>query len=88
MKKAKQFYYVIVCIDGKLKFVTSVDTNTKSCKWEMKKGEKPYKFYSWDDANYLCLGLACNMQIWAYPVTNSYELDTLPYYEKDDKKEE
>ena len=86
-KKAKQFYYVVVCIDDKLKFVTSVDTETKSCKWEMKEGKKPYKFYSWDDANYLCLGLATNKRIWAYPVANSYELNILPYFERETKDE-
>lgn len=86
-RKQKQYFYVIVCDKGKLKFVTSVDINTKSCKWEMKEGEKPYKFYSWDDANYLCLGLACNMGIWAYPVANSYELERLPYFERETKDE-
>lgn len=87
-RKQKKYFYVIVCDNGKLKFVTEVNNDERTCSWDMSEGKKPYKFYSWDDANYLCLGLACNMRIWAFPVVNSYELEQLPYFEHKTKDEE
>lgn len=87
-KKQKKFFYVIVCDNCKLKFVTDVNTDARSCSWDTSEGKKPYKFHSWNDANYLCMVIACNMRIWAYPVVNSYELEQLPYFERETKDEE
>lgn len=83
--KKKNYYYVIVYHANKLKFVTSIDRETKTAKWEMKQDAKPYEFGNLDDAQYVCLGLQFNCGLWAYPVHMNYELTTLPYYEKEDK---
>lgn len=82
-KKPKQFFYIaVVAKDNKFAFVTKVDSEKRTAEWTMKEGDKPYKFYSWDDANYVCLGLQFH-GTWAFPVAMSYELDTLPYYIKE-----
>ena len=46
-RKQKQYFYVIVCDNGKLKFVTEVNDDERTCSWDMSEGKKPYKFYSW-----------------------------------------
>ena len=86
-KKQKKYYYVVVCHDtNKLRFVTKVDNENRTCEWTANKGEKPYPFYSWDDANYVCLGLGWR-GTWAFPVVMPYELDRLPYNEIKEEKE-
>lgn len=41
--KKKNYYYVIVYHANKLKFVTSIDRENKTAKWEMKQDAKPYE---------------------------------------------
>ena len=86
MPKQKKYYYVVVCHDtDKIRFVTKVDNEKRTCEWKANKGEKPYKFHSWEDANYVCLGLQFR-GTWAYPVVMFYELKTLPYNEIEEKE--
>lgn len=82
-KKPKQYFYVcVVAKDNKFAFVTKIDSEKKTAEWTMKEGDKPLTIYSWDDANYIALGLQTH-GTWAFPVVMSYELDTLPYYIKE-----
>jgi hypothetical protein len=85
MTKKKNYYYVgVVMHDGQCRFVTSVDSESRSCEWVAT--DKPYAFYSLDDAQYVSLGLMCHGTT-AYPIHLNYEI-TEPLYRKvDDGKE-
>ena len=79
MKKPKQYFYAgIVRNDGQFRFITDVNTEERTCKWEATK--PPYLFHSWDDANYVCLGLMWRGMS-AYPIVLNYEHTTALYRE-------
>lgn len=77
MAKKKNYYYVgVVMQDGKFRFVTKVNGEDRTCEWVAT--DKPYAFYSLDDAQYLSLGLMCHGTT-AYPIHLNYEI-TEPLY--------
>ena len=79
MAKRKYYFYVgVVLSDCQFRFVTSVDGETHTCRWD--KTEKPYLFSDYSDASHVALGLACNGQV-AYPIQLTYEI-TWPLFKK------
>ena len=77
MAKKKNYYYVgVVMQDGQFRFVTNVNCEDRTCEWVAT--DKPYAFYSLDDAQYLSLGLMCHGTT-AYPIHLNYEI-TEPMY--------
>lgn len=75
--KNKHIYVAIIRNENPV-FVTAIDTDTRTAEW--KETKIPYEFHSWDDANYVCLGLMCR-GIWAFPVVTSYEMKEPLYKE-------
>lgn len=57
---------------------TKIDNESRTAEWVAT--EIPYEFNSWDDANYVCLGLMWRGQ-YAFPVVSSVE-QTTPFYSK------
>lgn len=74
--KGKHIYVVIMC--DKPRFITKIDYASRTAEWEAT--GIPYEFQSWDDANYVCLGLMWSGQ-YAFPVVSSVE-QTTPFYSK------
>lgn len=75
-KKQKFWFYVLVMTNEGPTFVTEVDTNSRTARWD--KDKPPLELYD-DDANYLCLGL-CWHGTTAYPVRLPFELTNQPYH--------
>lgn len=73
-----KFIYVAIMRDERPVFITSVNTEARTAEW--KETETPFRFNSWDDANYVCLGLMWR-GIWAFPVVTSYEMKD-PFYKE------
>lgn len=73
MKRQKKYYYVAVVGEGnQFRFVTKIEEHPyKVAEWEAT--GIPYKFYSWEDADYVALGLTFHGTT-AFPVVLTYEL--------------
>lgn len=83
MAKKKNYFYVgVVLSDCTFRFVTSVDSFNRTCKWEAT--EVPYQFSSLEDAQHLSLALSVNGTA-SYPIHLNYEI-TCPLY-KEEKDE-
>lgn len=74
----EKFIYVVVMCD-KPRFITSVNYEDRNAEW--KATGIPYKFNSWEDANYVCLGLMWRGN-WAFPVVTAYECKE-PFYREE-----
>lgn len=74
--KGKHIYVVVMC--EKPRFITKIDNESRTAEWEAT--EIPYEFQSWDDANYVSLGLMWRGQF-AFPVISSYEMKE-PFYKE------
>lgn len=85
MAKKTNYYYVAICDNFKFKFVTDIDNETRTAKWSTEKGAKPYEMGSYIYAQRVAMGLQLN-GFWAFPVHLWYNLETQPYYSKEDEK--
>ena len=79
--KDKFVYIVVMC--EKPRFITSVDSEKRTCEWNAT--GMPYKFHSWEDANYVCMGLMWR-GTWAFPVVTPIDMKE-PFYTETEEEE-
>ena len=75
-KKQKEYWYVLVMTMEGAKFVTSVNLNDNTAKYDG--NEKPKRMIDKEDASYLAIGLTVN-GMWSFPVCTGYEIDKQPF---------